>query len=231
MDLERIDWDALRADVDRRGFGVTSQAVLNARECAAIARTFEDDAQFRSTIDMARYRFGEGCYRYYASPLPPLIAELRTRVYPELVPVANAWAKRLGETMFPDTHAQLLERCAAHGQHRPTPLILRYGAGGWNALHQDLYGEVVFPLQLAVALSRPDTDFEGGEMLFVEQRPRAQSRGHAVMPARGYGVVFTTRARPETGSRGFYRVAMRHGVSTVTSGDRRTLGIIFHDAE
>jgi hypothetical protein len=231
MHLDRVDWDALRADVDRRGFGVTATPVLDADECDAIARTFEDDAMFRSTIDMARYRFGEGCYRYYASPLPPLVEQLRGGAYPEPAPLANAWAAKLGEPEIPASHTELLEQCAAHGQHRPTPLILRYTAGGWNALHQDLYGDIVFPLQLAIALSRPGVDFDGGEMLYVEQRPRAQSRGHAVMPAQGHGVVFATRARPEMGTRGPYRVAMRHGVSTVTRGDRRTLGIIFHDAE
>jgi hypothetical protein len=231
MELSGVDWDALRTDVARRGFGVTAAPVLDAGECDAIAATFAEDARFRSTIDMARYRFGEGCYRYYASPLPPLVAQLRSETYPMLVPLANAWAETLGEPAFPASHAELLEHCAAHGQHRPTPLILRYGAGGWNALHQDLYGDVVFPLQFAIALSRPGIDFDGGEMLFVEQRPRAQSRGHAVMPAQGHGVVFTTRARPEMGTRRPYRVAMRHGVSTVTRGDRRTLGIIFHDAE
>jgi len=231
MDLDGIDWDALSDGVGRRGFGVTSTPVLDATECDELAATFDNDALFRSTIDMARYRFGEGCYRYYASPLPPLVQELRTETYPRLAPVASAWAEMLGEPSFPPSHAELLERCAAHGQTRPTPLILRYTAGGWNALHQDLYGDVVFPLQFAIALSRPGFDFDGGETLFVEQRPRAQSRGHAVMPAQGYGVVFTTRVRPEMGTRGPYRVAMRHGVSTVTRGDRRTLGIIFHDAE
>jgi hypothetical protein len=219
------------AHLDEHGFAVTPRPLLTATECNALIRDFDDDALYRSTIDMTRYRFGSGCYRYYANPLPPVVAELRTCAYPHLARVANAWAERLHEPAFPTTHRALVDECAAHGQTRPTPLILRYRAGDWNALHQDVYGAVVFPVQLAIMLSRPGVDFDGGEMLYVEQRPRAQSRGHAVSPERGHGVAFTTRSRPVAGARGYYRAAMRHGVSTVARGDRCALGIIFHDAE
>jgi uncharacterized protein len=225
-----LDWAAIADAVDRDGFAHVRQPLLTATECTALIRAFDDDAQYRSTIDMARHRFGEGCYRYYRSPLPAVVADLREALYPHLAEMANEWAKLLDEETFPTSHAQLLERCAARGQTKPTPLILRYTEGGWNALHQDVYGELVFPLQVSIALSRPGVDFDGGEMLFVEQRPRSQSRGHVVTPERGHAVVFTTRSRPVTGTRGAYRVAMRHGVSTLTRGHRLTLGIIFHDA-
>jgi uncharacterized protein len=228
--LAKLRWDVLGDAVDRDGFAVTPSPLLNAGECAALVRAFDDDSQFRSTIDMARHRFGEGCYRYYSYPLPPVVAELRTAAYPYAAEIANRWAARLREPAFPRTHDALVRMCNEHGQSRPTPLVLRYHEGDWNALHQDVYGDVVFPLQLAVALTRPGVDFDGGEMLFLEQRPRAQSRGHAVIPARGHGVLFTTRSRPVKGARGTYRVGMRHGASTVTGGERLTLGIIFHDA-
>jgi hypothetical protein len=228
--VRSLNWDAIADAVDRDGFAHVRRAVLTATECTSLIRAFDDDAQYRSTIDMARHRFGEGCYRYYRAPLPPVIAELREALYPHLAVIANRWAERLGEATFPPTHAELLEMCAARGQTKPTPLILRYREGGWNALHQDVYGDLVFPLQVSIALSRPGIDFEGGEMLFVEQRPRSQSRGHVVTPERRHAVVFTTRSRPVQGARGAYRAAMRHGVSTLTRGDRLTLGIIFHDA-
>jgi uncharacterized protein len=225
-----LDWKAIVNAVDRDGFAHVEKSLLTAPECTALIRAFDDDAQYRSTIDMARHRFGEGCYRYYRYPLPPVVAELRDALYPRLAEVANDWAKRLGEPTFPATHAELLEECAARGQTKPTPLILRYREGGWNALHQDVYGDLVFPLQVSIALSRPGVDFDGGEMLFVEQRPRSQSRGHVVTPERGHAVVFTTRSRPVMGTLGAYRAAMRHGVSTLRRGSRLTLGIIFHDA-
>jgi hypothetical protein len=228
--LAKLRWDVIGDDVDRDGFAVTPSPLLNTTECAALVRAFDDDSQFRSTIDMARHRFGQGCYRYYRYPLPAVVAELRTTAYPYVSKIANRWAARLGEPAFPPTHAALVRMCNEHGQSRPTPLVLRYHEGDWNALHQDVYGDVVFPLQLAVALTRPGVDFDGGEMLFLEQRPRAQSRGHAVVPERGHGVLFTTRSRPVKGTRGTYRVGMRHGASTVTRGERLTLGIIFHDA-
>ena len=228
--VSSLNWDAIADAVDRDGFAHVMRPLLTATECASLIRAFDDDAQYRSTIDMARHRFGEGCYRYYRYPLPPVVAELREALYPHLATIANQWSDRLGEASFPASHSELLEMCAAAGQTKPTPLILRYGEGGWNALHQDVYGDLVFPLQVSIALSRPSDDFEGGEMLFVEQRPRSQSRGHVVVPERGHAVVFTTRSRPVMGTRGAYRAAMRHGVSTLTRGDRLTLGIIFHDA-
>jgi hypothetical protein len=228
--LARIDWPGVEAALDRDGFALLER-LLTPRECGAIARLFDDDARFRSTVDMARHRFGEGRYRYFAAPLPPAVAALRAGLYPRLAPVANRWAEALGEARrFPPTLARYLAECAANGQRRPTPLVLRYWPGGWNALHQDLYGELVFPLQVTVMLDRPDVDFTGGEFLLVEQRPRMQSRGHAIALAQGDAVVFACRTRPASGTRGTYRVGVRHGVSTVRTGRRTTLGVIFHDA-
>jgi hypothetical protein len=223
--VDGLDWDALGTQLDEHGFAVTAP-VLGEDECAALAALF-DDGRFRSTIDMARHRFGDGRYRYFDHPLPEPIAELRGAFYRHLAPVANAWAERLGNAPFPLTHAELLERCHAAGQLRPTPLILRYQQGDWNALHQDLYGDVFFPLQIVTVLTQ---EHEGGELVLLEQRPRAQSRAHVVRPPRGAFLIFPTRERPVLGKRGHYRVGMRHGVSTVTSGSRTALGIIFHDA-
>lgn len=228
-----LDWDDLGAQLDARGFAITAP-LLDDGECDALAARFDDDAtRFRSTIDMARHRFGDGRYRYFDHPLPDPIAALRTSLYEHLAPIANAWEARLGGApdAFPTRHVELLARCAAAGQQRPTPLILRYGAGDWNALHQDLYGEVYFPLQALTVLSRPGVDFDGGEFVLMEQRPRAQSRAHVLTPPRGAFVLFPTRIRPNRGSRGgFHRVALRHGVSTIHRGSRTALGIIFHDA-
>ncbi len=229
--LARLPWEALGHALDVDGFAVTPEPLLTPTECADLVAGFDDDTAFRSTIDMARHRFGEGTYRYYASPLPPVIASLREHAYPSLATVANRWAAMLGrDAAFPATHAALIDRCHSAGQTRPTPLILRYATGGWNALHQDIYGDIVFPLQLTVSLSRPGVDFDGGEMLFVEQRPRAQSRGTAVTPELGHAVIFSTRERPVAGTRGVHRTIMRHGVSRITRGNRLTLGVIFHDA-
>jgi hypothetical protein len=180
---------------------------------------------------MARYQYGEGVYRYFRDPLPDVVETLRQAAYPPLAIVANRWAVRLGSReRYPDTRSELARRCRAVGQTEPTPLVLRYGPGGYNALHQDIYGEIAFPLQLAIALTEPGRDFTGGENLLVEQRPRAQSRGTAITVPLGHGLVFPNRHRPVRGSRGDYRVTVRHGVSTVRSGERLTLGIIFHDA-
>lgn len=227
--VEALDWEALGAQLDQRGFAVT-EPVLDEGECADLAALFEA-GRFRSTVEMARHRFGDGRYRYFDHPLPAPIGELRSAFYARLAPVANAWAERLGEEeRYPARHEGLLERCRAAGQERPTPLILRYGEGDWNALHQDLYGEVFFPFQVLTILSRRGLDFEGGEFVLLEQRPRAQSRAHVLTPAQGAFVIFPTHHRPGAGKRGYHRAAIRHGVSTVTAGSRTALGIIFHDA-
>jgi hypothetical protein len=230
---ERVDslpWDNLRAGLEARGFAVTP-SLLDAAECERLAALF-DGGRFRATIDMARHRFGAGRYRYFDHPLPDAIAQLRTAFYRRLAPVANDWAAQLGGdgTAFPLAHDELLERCRAAGQTRPTPLILRYGPGDWNALHQDLYGDVFFPFQVVTVLAEAGADFTGGELVLVEQRPRAQSRAHVLSPPRGAFAIFPTRERPNAGSRGHHRVGVRHGVSTVIAGSRTALGIIFHDA-
>lgn len=222
------DWTALEARLDADGVALTP--LLTPDECAETAAMFDDDERFRSTVVMARHSFGEGSYRYFADPLPPLVAHLREVLYPPVAAIANRWAERLGERTFPATHAGLRAECAALGQVRPTPLLLRYGPGGYNCLHQDVYGDLTFPLQLAVLLSRPDEDFTGGESVFVEQRPRQQSRPVVLRPRLGEAVLFPVRHRPRLGARGWSRVQMRHGVSAVHGGSRHVLGVIFHDA-
>jgi uncharacterized protein len=228
--VDALDWDELRGQLDERGFAVTAQ-LLGGAECERLAELF-DGGSFRSTIDMARHRFGDGRYRYFDHPLPDEIQALRSSFYDRLAPIANDWSGRLGgdPDAFPLEHGELLARCRAAGQARPTPLILRYRAGDWNALHQDLYGEVFFPFQVLTVLSEPGVDFEGGEFVLLEQRPRAQSRAHVLSPLRGAFVIFPTRHRPQEGKRGYHRVGLRHGVSTLTAGSRTALGIIFHDA-
>jgi hypothetical protein len=192
---------------------------------------YADDEHFRSRVPMARHGFGRGEYRYFNYPLPELVAELRGAVYPQLVPIANRWNASMGLAVrYPAAHAEFIARCHAAGQRRPTPLLLQYGAGDYNCLHQDLYGEHVFPLQLAILLSEPGRDFSGGEFVLTEQRPRMQSRADVVPLRQGDAVVFAVHQRPVQGTRGSYRVNMRHGVSRVRSGHRHTLGIIFHDA-
>jgi hypothetical protein len=227
--VDALDWPALAAHLDADGFALTAPLLAPA-DCAALARLFDDDARFRQTIVMARHRFGEGTYRYFAEPLPPLVAALRTAAYRHLAPIATHSARALHLPPFPASFAAFRRHCAARGQRRPTPLLLRYAAGGYNNLHQDLYGDVVFPLQMTILLARPDRDFTGGEFLLVEQRPRTQSRGHAIALPVGAAVIFPCRDRPVSGRRGAYRATMRHGVSTVRSGVRTTLGIIFHEA-
>ncbi len=228
--VDALPWRDLEADLDEHGHAVTP-VVLSGEECDALAGLF-DEGRFRSTVDMARHRFGEGRYRYFDHPLPETIASLRTSFYAHLAPVANAWAERLAGSnpRFPLAHSELLARCHAAGQTRPTPLILRYRTGDWNALHQDLYGDVFFPFQIVTILDRPGVDFDGGQFLLLEQRPRAQSRAHVLTPPRGAFVVFPTSERPQRGRSGYHRVRMRHGVATVTAGRRTALGIIFHDA-
>jgi hypothetical protein len=228
--IDDLDWPALAASLGERGFAITAP-ILTGAECRDLAALFDGDG-FRSTIDMARHRFGDGRYRYFDHPLPAPIADARTAFYGHLAPIANDWAGKLrgDEPTFPATHAELLERCRAAGQERPTPLILRYGAGDWNALHQDLYGDVSFPFQVLTVLSEPGEDYDGGEFVLMEQRPRAQSRAHVLTPPRGAFVIFPTRHRPNAGRNGYHRVGLRHGVSTVTRGSRTALGVIFHDA-
>jgi hypothetical protein len=226
--VEALDWDALRAQLDDHGYAITPP-ILDAKECDDLAALF-DDGRFRSTIDMARHRFGDGRYRYFDHPLPPTIAQLRTGFYRHLAPIANDWGNLLrgGNGTFPLEHDDLIERCHAAGQTRPTPLILRYGEGDWNALHQDLYGDVYFPFQILTVLEHAEA---GGEFVLLEQRPRAQSRAHVLSPPPGAFVIFPTRERPQPSRRGYSKGALRHGVSTITEGRRTALGIIFHDAK
>jgi hypothetical protein len=221
----------IAAALDREGWAVLP-GLLCAEECRAVAAMYAAEEGFRSRVVMARRGFGRGEYKYFSYPLPAPVSGLRASLYPQLLPIANRWNERLGsDVRFPPRHADFLERCHAAGQTRPTPLLLQYGPGDFNCLHQDVYGEQVFPLQVAVLLSEPDADFEGGEFVLTEQRPRMQSRVAVVPLAQGDGVVFAVHHRPVQGSRGFYRVAMRHGVSALRSGTRHTLGIIFHDAK
>jgi uncharacterized protein len=225
-----LDWIGIAAALDADGCAITG-ALLTPGECAALAGSYPADALFRSRVVMARHGFGRGEYKYFANPLPELVAALRAALYPGLAGIANRWNEAMGIAVrYPHDHAEFLARCHASGQTKPTPLLLQYGAGDYNCLHQDIYGEHVFPLQLTILLSRPDADFTGGEFVLTEQRPRMQSRAEVVALARGEGVIFPVHHRPVHGSRGIYRVNMRHGVSRIRSGQRHTAGIIFHDA-
>ena len=227
--VEALDWDGLRSDLDERGYAVAPK-LLKAGESNDLIDLF-DDGGFRSVIDMRRHRFGSGVYKYFDYPLPDPVQELREAFYTPLAEHANAWAERLGEEpTFPDELDDFLELCHKRGQERPTPLIFRYEEGDFNTLHQDVYGEVGFPFQVLTVLSRPGTDFTGGEFLLVTQQPRAQSVGEVVTLDRGEMLIFTNQKRPVAGTRGDYRVNVRHGVSRVRSGTRHTLGLIFHDA-
>ncbi len=229
--LARLDWTAIERSLWQWGYAKAGP-ILTPAECAELIAIYADDSRFRSRIEMARYRFGVGDYKYFAAPLPPLVQALRTHAYPPLAAIANRWEAALGAaTRHPPDLAALLALCRRRGQTRPTPLLLHYEAGGYNCLHQDLYGDVVFPLQLTGFLSRRGVDYAGGEFLLVEQRPRAQSRGEAVATEQGEIVVFTTRHRPAEGARGYSRATVRHGVSRVVAGSRYTLGVIFHDAK
>jgi len=220
----------LEEDLDARGWALLPR-LLDADACAAVAALYDDDRRFRSRIVMARHGFGRGEYKYFAAPLPEVVVGLRTALYERLVPVANRWNEAMGLAVrYPAAHGEFLARCPAAGQTRPTPLLLRYGAGDYNCLHQDLYGEHVFPLQVAILLAEPGRDFTGGELVLTEQRPRMQSRAEVVPLRQGDGVAFAVHRRPMRGTRGTYRVTMRHGVSAVRSGRRHTLGVIFHDA-
>jgi uncharacterized protein len=227
---EALDWQLIRKDLDEHGSAILSN-VLSAKECRALASLYPDDGLFRSRVVMARHGFGRGEYKYFSYPLPDVIQGLRTELYRRLAPVANRWNLAMGiDVRYPEEHADFVQRCHDAGQLRPTPLLLQYGAGDYNCLHQDLYGEHVFPIQVAFLLSEPGGDFTGGEFVLTEQRPRMQSRPEVVPLRQGDGVAFAVHHRPVQGSRGSYRVNLRHGVSRLRSGQRHTLGLIFHDA-
>jgi len=229
--IDNSDWSSLSTHLDAHGWAILQQ-LLTAEECRAVAGLYADDRRFRSHIVMARHGFGRGEYKYFAYPLPDVVAELRDSLFPHLAPIANRWNQSMGiDVRYPTAHADFIARCHQAGQTRPTPLLLQYGEGDFNALHQDVYGEHLFPLQTAILLSEPDRDFTGGEFVLIEQRPRMQSRAEVVPLRRGDGVVFAVRNRPVQGTRGSYRVNLRHGVSRLRSGARHTLGVIFHDAK
>jgi hypothetical protein len=235
--VDAIDWSSATTHLDAHGWAVLAN-VLNPEQSRALAGLYDDDAdndgvaRFRSRVVMARHGFGQGEYRYFSYPLPPIVTDLRTAIYGRLAPLANRWNEALGlPVRYPPAHADFIARCHQAGQTRPTPLLLRYGAGDYNCLHQDLYGEHVFPFQVTFLLSAPTLDFTGGEFVLVEQRPRLQSRAMVVPLGFGDAVIFAVNQRPVQGTRGTYRVNLRHGVSEVRSGRRHTLGVIFHDAE
>jgi uncharacterized protein len=230
--IDALDWTSVSDSLSQRGYVVTAQ-VLSPEECASLAGMYGDASRFRSQIVMERYRFGVGDYKYFANPLPEIVSSLRTSAYPHLAKVANQWAENLGDETprFPAEHAAFLKICHKAGQTKPTPLLLHYEAGGYNCLHQDIYGEVAFPLQMVFILGQQGRDWEDGEFLLVEQQPRAQSKAEVVHADQGQAIIFTTRYRPVRGTRGYYRVNVKHGVSRVHRGTRYTLGIIFHDAK
>ena len=228
--VDAVDWASGSTHLDAYGWTMLRE-LLTAAECESIAVLYEDDRRFRSHVVMARHGFGRGEYKYFAYPLPDVIADLRRAIYPNLAPIANRWNESMGiDVRYPNAHADFIARCHKAGQTRPTPLLLQYAAGDYNALHQDLYGEHVFPLQLTILLSEPEQDFTGGEFVLTEQRPRMQSRAEVVPLCRGDAVVFAVHHRPVQGTRGTYRVNLRHGVSRLRSGHRHTVGVIFHDA-
>jgi hypothetical protein len=228
--VDTIDWATVTDGLDELGIAATGP-LLDTDECNALIELYDSADRFRSTVDMASHRFGRGQYRYFNHPLPRPVAQLRAALWPHLLPVARDWAERRGQpSPWPDTLDEWLDQCHAAGQSRPTPLMLRYGPGDWNALHRDLYGELVFPLQVVIGLNDPCADYTGGEFVVVEQRPRAQSRATAVTIPHGHGLVFTTRDRPISTQRGWANAPMRHSLSVVRSGRRHALGLIFHDA-
>jgi hypothetical protein len=227
--LAAADWAGAEADLEGQGWAVLP-GILAPDECAALKALYGESEAFRSTVVMSRHGFGSGEYRYFRYPLPGLVAGLRTALYPRLLPVANAWRDRLGQPPFPPGHEAFLEACRTAGQTRPTPLLLRYREGDYNRLHQDLYGDQVFPLQAVMLLSAPGEDFEGGELVLTEQKPRSQSRAYVVPLRQGDVAVFAVNERPVIGARGAYRLRMRHGVSRLRRGERFTLGVIMHDA-
>ena len=230
--LVNIDWERALAQLDERGFALLDD-VLDKKNCEALAAGYDDDGQFRSRIDMTRYAFGRGEYKYFKYPLPAVVQQLRSLMYPRLAPLANEWLDRLGikQPRFPDKLSDFIQQCHRAGQKRPTPLMLKYGPGDFNCLHRDLYGEIFFPFQVTFFLSQSGKDFTGGEFVLAEQQPRRQSRIEVLAPNQGDAVMFSVDHRPIRGTRGYYRAHLRHGVSTVRSGSRYTLGIIFHDAK
>jgi hypothetical protein len=228
--IEQLDWSNITDQMNNNGYALANNVVTSV-ECDSLIKRYDDKGLYRKTIVMERYRFGLGEYKYFNYPLPEIIEQVRQAVYPKLAPIANSWMKVLNiDKHFPGNLTELLEQCHQHNQIRPTPLILRYGAGGYNTLHQDLYGEVFFPIQLVMFLDEPGRDYHGGEFVLIEQRPRAQSRAIILKPNKGDMLLFTTNFRPVKGAKGYYRVNMKHGVSEVTAGRRHTLGVIFHDA-
>jgi len=228
--IEKLDWNAISNQLNEYGYALVKK-VITGDECDQLAKGYDQTNLYRKTINMERYRFGPGEYKYFNYPLPLIIEEIRNHVYPHLAPVANNWMRVLNiNKQFPEIHKELLDECHAHQQTRPTPLILRYDKGGYNTLHQDLYGDIYFPMQLVLFLDEPGKDYDGGEFVLIEQRPRAQSKAIVLKPGKGSMLIFTTNFRPVKGAKGYYRVNMKHGVSEVTSGRRHTLGIIFHDA-
>jgi hypothetical protein len=228
--VSATDWDSVRADLDAYGCGLTGP-LLTPDEAAQIAALYDDDSRFRSTVNMGRHRFGEGEYRYFAEPFPEAVTGLKRALYPRLLPIARDWWSRLGrETPWPDSLPEWLAMCHAAGQAKSTPILLKYQAGDWNALHRDLYGDLVFPLQAVINLNNPGVDHTGGEFLLYEQRPRAQSRATATLIPHGHGLVFTTRDRPVESRHGWSAAPVRHGVSVIRSGRRFTLALVFHDA-
>src|SRR5216683_3593443 len=229
--VDSLDWQRISQELDAQGSALLER-ILSAEECQALAGLYLEDSRFRSRVVMGRHGFGRGEYKYFSYPLPEVIGQLRPALYAQLRDVANRWNEAMGiDIRYPESHEAFLKRCHAAGQTRPTPLLLQYGAGDYNCLHQDLYGEHVFPLQVAILLSEPGRDFTGGEFVLTEQRPRMQSRPEVVPLAQGDAVAFAVHVRPVQGTRGFYRVNLRHGVSRIRSGHRHTIGVIFHDAK
>jgi hypothetical protein len=229
--IAKLDWSSLHNALWEFGYALTD-SILTAQECAELIALYSSDKRFRSHIIMSRYRFGRGDYKYFNYPLPPLVQELRECSYPQLALLANEWNRVMGMAAeFPPRHSSFLATCKKHGQTRPTPLLLHYEAGDFNCLHQDIYGETAFPLQLTCFLNQPGQDYEGGEFVLVEQQPRAQSKAEVIRPEQGEIVIFATRYRPVKGTRGYYRTNLRHGVSRVRRGIRFTLGVIYHDSK
>lgn len=229
--IQAVDWESITETMHQKGFAIVPH-LLTDEQCETLKENYYNPTAYRKTVVMERYRFGLGEYKYFHYPLPELIQDIRTAVYPNLAPIANAWFKALNiDKQFPLVHAELLQQCRDNNQRMATPLILKYGQGGYNTLHQDLYGNLYFPIQAVLCLSEPDKDFKGGELVLTQQTPRAQSKAIVLQPKKGDLLLFTTNFRPVKGTKGYYRVNMKHGVSEVHSGDRYTLGIIFHDAE